>query len=321
MSKNKFPLVTIGIPTFNRADRYLKEALESAIKQTYPNLEIVVSDNCSSDDTETIIKAFKDPRIRYFKQDSNIGPNNNFNFCLKQARGYYFLLLNDDDFIDNDFIDVCMKAADYRLDLGMMRTGTRIVDSENNILVEYPNRSAGLSADNFFRSWFACKTSFFLCSTLYNTQRLKEIGGFKSKHQLLEDVVAIVRIAADSERVDIQEVKANFRKHGAEITYGVSVKHWCEDYLYLLEIIRNSAKENKSQIWAEGERFFAFLNYRLVKSIPSGIRRIFAYVRVFIMFRYRYLPPPIHQFISQTFLYSFLRSIKHKFFGHYSDIT
>jgi glycosyltransferase involved in cell wall biosynthesis len=98
-----YPLVSVGIPTYNRADGYLKEAIQSVLNQTYPNLEIIVSDNCSSDDTGTVVKAFNDSRIRYHRHDVNIGPNNNFNFCLDQAQGAYFLLLHDDDLIDPDF--------------------------------------------------------------------------------------------------------------------------------------------------------------------------------------------------------------------------
>jgi hypothetical protein len=214
-----------------------------------------------------------------------------------------------------------MKAANYKLDVGLMRTGTRMVDSEGNILAEYLNRSADLSPEDFYRSWFAFKTAFFLCSTLFNTKKLKEIGGFQSKHQHLEDAVAIVKLAADYERVDILEAKANFRRHADEITFAVSVKHWCEDYLYLLDLICNLAKENKSQIRKEGERSFASLNYGLAKSVPSRIRRVAAYINVFKMFRYRYLPPFMQHFIRKNFLYTFLRKIKQKFIGRFSNIT
>ena len=75
-------LVTIAIPTYNRADNYLKQALSSALVQTYRNIEIIVSDNCSTDNTESVVKNFKDSRIRYFKQKKNIGPYKNFNFLL-----------------------------------------------------------------------------------------------------------------------------------------------------------------------------------------------------------------------------------------------
>ena len=87
------PLVTIAIPTYNRADAYLEQALKSAVGQTYTNLEIIVADNCSIDHTETVVKKFSDQRIRYVRHKKNIGANNNFNYCVKQANGIYFLLL------------------------------------------------------------------------------------------------------------------------------------------------------------------------------------------------------------------------------------
>ena len=97
MKQSESPLVSIGIPTYNRADGYLRECLTSALKQTYPNIEVIVADNCSSDNTAELMKSFSTNRLRYYKHPKNIGPQNNFNFCLDQANGAYFLLLHDDD--------------------------------------------------------------------------------------------------------------------------------------------------------------------------------------------------------------------------------
>ena len=101
-------------------------------------------------------KSFADPRIRYFRHAENIGPTNNWNFCLNEARGSYFLLLHDDDLIDHDFIDVCMKAANYSTDIGIIRTGTRIIDSQGGVVHTYTNDAAGLSTEEFF-SRMVCK--------------------------------------------------------------------------------------------------------------------------------------------------------------------
>lgn len=89
MSSLARPLITVGLPTYNRANSYLKLALQSALGQTYANLDIVVSDNCSTDDTEALVRGIGvgDPRVRYFKQPRNVGENNNSNFCLQQAGG------------------------------------------------------------------------------------------------------------------------------------------------------------------------------------------------------------------------------------------
>jgi glycosyltransferase involved in cell wall biosynthesis len=94
------PLVTISVPTFNRA-RYLSECLESVRAQTYANLEIVVGDNSSVDETPTVIAAAqaRDPRIRSVRHTSNLGMVGNWNALLSHARGEYFVLLSDDDLL------------------------------------------------------------------------------------------------------------------------------------------------------------------------------------------------------------------------------
>ena len=101
MDSGESPLVTVAVPTHNRA-RSLVETLASAQQQTYPNLEIVVADNASSDETETVVRNAHraDPRIRYLRNDSNLGMVGNWNRLLREARGALFLLLSDDDLID-----------------------------------------------------------------------------------------------------------------------------------------------------------------------------------------------------------------------------
>ncbi len=313
---DKIPLVTIAIPTYNRADGYLKAALGSAVGQTYPNLEIIVSDNCSSDDTALVVSGFKDPRIRYFRQEKNIGANNNFNFCLGRANGKYFLLLQDDDLIDADFIETCMNEVGPA-EVGIIRTGTRIIDARGRLIYERKNMVRGLAMEDFFAGWFSGKTSLYLCSTLFNTGLLKETGGFGSKHNLFQDVVAEVRLASLSGRLDIPEVKASFRRHGSEMTFSVRVVNWCEDSLLLLdqmcEAVPGGAKERTRR---EGMRFFSRINYGRAGAVKSLSGRYFAYYTVWKKFGFRYLPP-VKNLISPAFdilrggrIYSALRSMK-----------
>jgi len=150
MHHRENPLVSIAIPTYNRADSYLKEALQSVLNQTYQNFELIVSDNCSSDDTELVVKNFRDNRIRYFKQTENIGQNNNCNFCLAQARGKYFMLLYDDDLIDPDFLEVCTNAIPADRDVGAVLTGVREINEKGKILGQCQNQATGSSVGEFF---------------------------------------------------------------------------------------------------------------------------------------------------------------------------
>lgn len=285
------PLVTIGLCTYNRADSYLREALQSAVDQTYPNLEIVVSDNGSVDHTEELVRGFNDPRIRYFKQERNLGVNPNFNFALEQAKGAYFLLLHDDDRIDPDFCETCLDAAADQVHFGVLRTGTRIIDADGDVIREWPNDAEGLSAEDFVLAWFADKTPFYLPSTLYNTERLKAVGGFQSKTEVYQDVVATVRLASRYGRVDVREVKASFRRHGSNSGAAQTVQRWCEDSMYVVDVMCEEMPESQARLRKAGLAYFTHKNYRRTwRSIDSPIERARVYWWVYQRSGYAYSP-------------------------------
>lgn len=95
--------VTIGIPTRNRCELAIR-AVRSVLAQTYTNVEIVVSDNASTDDTVKSIEEIGDSRVVLVKQTENIGMAGNFNACLNSATGELFLMLSDDDVLELDAI-------------------------------------------------------------------------------------------------------------------------------------------------------------------------------------------------------------------------
>jgi glycosyltransferase involved in cell wall biosynthesis len=92
--------VTVAIPTFNRV-YLLARAVESAMAQSYEDVEIIVSDNCSQDGTRDYLQTLIDPRIRVLQQPVNVGMVRNWDFCLSKATGEYFLLLSDDDYFQD----------------------------------------------------------------------------------------------------------------------------------------------------------------------------------------------------------------------------
>ena len=306
------PRVTIGIPTYNRADGYLKLTLKSALNQTYQNLEIIVADNCSTDNTENYVNNISDPRIRYFRHNKNIHPNDNFNFCLEQAKGDYFLLLHDDDLIDDDFVEICMDSVSHNTDSGIIRTGTRIIDGNGNVLEKAFNRMEGLSTKDFILSWFRWKTAFYFCSIIFNTKRLSEIGGFGSKTNLFQDVVAGVQLAAKFGRIDIHDMKASFRKHGSNMTPAVKVGEWLEDSLYLLDLICALLPENKSLLRKEGLAYFSRFNYNLARNVKSPVYRFMVYLKLIKTFKLIFLRQILTQSIHGTPIYPALRFLKKK---------
>jgi len=107
------PKVSIGIPTYNRAD-LLKEAIESVLRQTYSNLELIISDNGSDDDTEKVVKKFinetESIKIVYSKFDKTVPVYDNWKKVLSLSDATYFAWLQDDDLIRSDFIENGVKA-------------------------------------------------------------------------------------------------------------------------------------------------------------------------------------------------------------------
>jgi len=101
MSNN--PLVSILIPVYNRKE-LLPEALQSALAQSYSDIEIVVSDNCSNDGTWEYLNAIRDPRVIVVRTAENIGPVGNWKHCFTHCRGKYIKVLFSDDRLDSDCV-------------------------------------------------------------------------------------------------------------------------------------------------------------------------------------------------------------------------
>lgn len=98
-------LVSILIPVYNRVN-LVGESIESAINQTYKNIEIIIVDNCSTDGTWQVLKnyATKDSRIRIFQNSENVGPVLNWKRCIEEAKGEYAKILFSDDLISENFV-------------------------------------------------------------------------------------------------------------------------------------------------------------------------------------------------------------------------
>ncbi len=290
MYKTSDPLVSIGIPTYNRAARNLRKVIERSLNQTYRNVEVIVSDNCSSDETPELVRSIEDPRLRYFRQETNIGPNNNFNYCLNQARGDYFLLFHDDDMIDEDFVEACISSLKPGQSVGAIFTGVRIIDEHDNVRNEYANRATARSATDFIRGWFKGTTTLYLCSTLYNTARLKEVGGFCSKKNLFDDLVPTFTLVANYGRADVAEVKAGFRRHSANRGATVPIEDWVEDSLYLLDVLCQLLPNDCPVLRAEGNLYFCNKMYCYVSNGSAVSESTLDYLRIYKAFGYCYSP-------------------------------
>lgn len=115
------PLVSICIPTYNRAN-LLEKAIASALSQTLSEIEIVVVDNHSEDDTQDVVARIKDDRVRYHRNEKNIGMVANFNKCLKLAKGKYINILHSDDHLEPEIVEYESQFLEQNQQVGMVYT-------------------------------------------------------------------------------------------------------------------------------------------------------------------------------------------------------
>ncbi|MDZ8223385.1 glycosyltransferase family 2 protein [Nostoc sp. ChiVER01] len=126
------PLVSVIIPTYNRPE-YLKQAIASAVKQTYQNIEIIVSDNCSPENPQALVESFGDSRIIFWRHQQNVGMLANQQHGFKIARGKYVASLHDDDIWNEDFLAKLVPPLEANSELILAFCDQYIIDANSII--------------------------------------------------------------------------------------------------------------------------------------------------------------------------------------------
>ena len=129
------PLVTVGIPTYNRAAS-LRRSIRMIQDQSYRNLDILISDNASTDDTPAVCEALAagDPRIRVVRHVSNIGLHGNHNFCMDQSRGEFLCLFHDHDEHGPDLVNRYVAFLHQHPEVGVVCSDWDLIDDEDRIV-------------------------------------------------------------------------------------------------------------------------------------------------------------------------------------------
>lgn len=126
------PLVSIVIPTYNKA-QYICETIESAIHQTYPNVEIIVVDDGSEDNTRDVLDAYiKEKKITYYYQN-NSGPASARNNGISLADGKYILCLDSDDILDPSYLEKSVPILQQKEDVGVVYTWVKTFGTKEEI--------------------------------------------------------------------------------------------------------------------------------------------------------------------------------------------
>ncbi|MGI0493454.1 glycosyltransferase family 2 protein [Alkalinema pantanalense CENA528] len=137
MSLNS-PRVSIGLPIYN-GDRYLTACLESLLQQTFTDFEIIISDNASMDTTGEICREFarRDSRIRYYRNETNVGPVPNYNRVFDLATGDYFRWMAHDDVCAPEWLERCVTVLDSHPEVALCYTKMCVIDDSGQVIDHY----------------------------------------------------------------------------------------------------------------------------------------------------------------------------------------
>jgi len=128
-------MVSIGLPAFK--SKYLEEAIRSVLNQTYTDFELIIVNDNSPENVEEIVFSFDDNRIRYYKNEENLGQISvvkNWNRCLEYSKGEYFVLFSDDDIYGSDFLMEMVNLAERYKNVNLFHCRVRQIDKKGKTI-------------------------------------------------------------------------------------------------------------------------------------------------------------------------------------------
>lgn len=214
------PLVTIAIPAYK--GRFLKQSIESALNQTYENIEVVIVNDASPEQLDDIVTSFHDPRIRYYVNETNVGgadPVENWNRCLKYAKGDFFALLCDDDVYDKDFITQMLSLASQYPNIDVFRSRVKVIDADENVIDLFPSAPEYESAQDYLWAKVSRNRIQTISEFLLRTSRVRECGGYvKMPKAWCSDEISIMEFAANGGIAHTNRLLVSFRMSGENIS-------------------------------------------------------------------------------------------------------
>ena len=233
------PKVSVIIATYNRAN-YIHEAIDSVLKQSYSNWEIVIIDDASEDTTGEIVRKYreKDPRIFYYKNQKNLGIAKTRNKGLELARGEYIAPLDSDDiWLDKDKLKKQVEFLDANPDYAMLGGGIMHIDAQSKPIkkVLFP------VYDSVIRNIILQFNPFAQSTLLFRKSAALEVGGYSTEYKVADDYDLWLKIGMKYKFTNIPQVLSGYRIHGGNITHTKRLTTAKE----ILEIVRKYAKYYK----------------------------------------------------------------------------
>lgn len=174
------PVFTIAIPSYKR--RFLREAIESCLAQKYPSFEIIVLDDASPENLWEICSSFRDNRLKYFRNDINIGAErvvDNWNKCLELALGRYFICIGDDDRLAPGALETYSNLIKLYPDLYVYHGQAEVIDENGNLKRTLPTRPEFESVYSLIWNRWNYRHQQYVGDFCYRTDALKRVNGYE----------------------------------------------------------------------------------------------------------------------------------------------
>lgn len=216
--------MTVAIPTYNRAG-LLRLSLESVVSQDYPDFGVLVIDNASTDDTEAVVRSFGDPRVKYVRNETNIGLFRNCNKAIALNASPYLTILEDDDTLLPGFIGESVKVLDAHPGAGFSFVQSRCIRMDGAPVQGLDKRLVSDSIPegiidglDYLHQIVAGRKWIIRFSTvMMRATALEAVGPFDTPHAKRSlDLNLYLRLAARFSMVSIRQVLAQVRFHGEQ---------------------------------------------------------------------------------------------------------
>jgi glycosyltransferase involved in cell wall biosynthesis len=231
---SRAPKISVCLPTYNRA-HYLRETIASMLAQTETDFELIVADNCSTDSTAQVVAEFQDPRIRYVRNDENIGHYRNMDRALALARGAYVSIVHDDDVYAPEFLAREREILDAHAHVGMVHCAVYVVSPERRRLrlhrVARHSRIAP-GAGEFVRYLGGHDVC---CSTVMCRREVWAAAGAFEHRLMCADWLMWLNIALRTDIAYIATPLVDMRVHGSSMTSTMDPMRWYDEFVELTD--------------------------------------------------------------------------------------
>ena len=221
------PLVSIAIPAFKA--KYLAEAIESVLGQTYKIFELIIVNDASPEPLFKIVNRYDDKRIRYYANENNIGgkdPVANWNKCLSYAQGEFFALLCDDDVYESTFIEEMLKLSVRFKSCNVFKSGVQVIDAERNIITTYPESPEWESCEDYIQYVSERKRKQTISEWMFRRSHILSCGGYEPVSLAWgADYLSIIKFSVNGGIAHTKKNLVTFRRSGINLsTYGKNIE-------------------------------------------------------------------------------------------------